>query len=224
MSDQQREDLAMSVRFLYQEKLLSATGHLSLRLDDGQRFLINPLNVLARDVRAEQLLTVDLEGKVVDGNDVVPAEIVIHTEIYKARPDVQSICHFHAPIATTFPIAGVKLEPVLFLAAIFRDGINVHPDPDLVVTREQGQALARSLAGGRAVIMRGHGCVVVGEELSACVSGCYYLEENARFQYQAMQIGTHVPLSKEELDRSYKLGKKATLRFWSYVKNTAGRT
>lgn len=224
MSDQLREDLAMSVRFLYQQKLLSATGHLSVLLDSGDRFLINPLNVLARDVRADQVLTVDMDGNVVEGDDVAPAEIVIHTEFFKARPDIRSVCHFHAPIATTFPIAGVQLEPVFFLAAVFRDGINEHPIPDLVVTPEQAQELAKSLGTGRAVIIRGHGCNVVGENLSACVSGCYYLEENARFQYQAMQIGKHVPLSKEEMDRSYNLGKKASLRFWSYVKNTAGRT
>lgn len=220
MSDETRDEVAMCVRFLYLERLLSATGHLSLLLDSGDRFLINPLNVLAGAVRGDDLLTVDLDGNVIEGNDVVPAEIVIHTEIFKARPDVRSICHFHAPIATTFPIAGVELVPVFFLASVFRDGIAVHPHPDLIVSREQGQGLAASLADKRAVIMRGHGCVVVGESLPSCATGVYMLEENARFQYQAMQIGTVVPLTKEEMDRSYSLGKKATLRFWSYILNT----
>jgi L-fuculose-phosphate aldolase len=115
---------------------------------------------------------------------------------------VFSVAHIHPQYATVFGIAGKPLVPVFTLGCMFpREGIPVYDDPDLIRTRDQGAALAQALGDARAALMRGHGAVVVAEDVVSCFNLCIWLEENAKKQLWASQLGTPRVFSDDELSR-----------------------
>jgi L-fuculose-phosphate aldolase len=131
---------------------------------------------------------------VVDGDEVPPTELFIHTQIYRARPDVRAVVHAHSRMAVVMSVAGLSIVPVTNNALILGgDPIPVYPDPRLVRKPEQGDALARALGADQACIMRHHGTAVVGSSLMEAFLCAYALEENALRQHLAMQVGTPIP-------------------------------
>ena len=86
----------------------------------------------------DQFVEIDLEGNQFGTSAKLPGELPIHLEIFKARPDVGAIAHFHCHYPTSFSMSEHDLKPSYFLASIFRDGIPVHPDARLIKTEERG--------------------------------------------------------------------------------------
>ncbi len=115
----------------------------------------------------------------------------IHTRIYAARQDVHCVAHLHPQFATVFTIVGRPLVPVFQLGAPFpTQGLPVYDDPDLIRSDEGGDEVARALGSGRAVLLRGHGAVVVGDDVETCFTTSIWLEENAKKQLWASMLGT----------------------------------
>jgi ribulose-5-phosphate 4-epimerase/fuculose-1-phosphate aldolase len=195
-----KEDLALACRMLANEGLFDQSGHISARLPDPGPLLIHPHTKSRYEVEPADILTIDLDGKVVEGDARPPSELFIHTQIYRARPDVQCVCHLHSRMATVFGIAGRDVLPVTNYAAFLGPGpVPVYPDPRLVHTPEQGDALARSLGARQACVMRNHGSVVVGGRIRETFVASVYLEENAIRQHLALQIGEPSGFADEEI-------------------------
>jgi len=196
-----KSDLVTAIRLLTAESIMDFNGHLSYRLPGTIQALINSRRASRAGLRVEDIVTIDLDGRVIAGEEP-PSESPIHTQIYRARPDVFSVAHIHPQYATVFSIAGKPLVPVFTLGCMFpREGIPVYADPDLIRTRDQGDALAKSLGDARAALMRGHGAVVVAEDVVSCFNLCVWLEENAKKQLWASQLGTPHVFSEDELNR-----------------------
>ena len=122
----------------------------------------------------------DLVGRRHAGTGDPPGEFPIHQEIYRARPDVGSVVHYHGLHSTAFTTAGGRtLKPIHATATIFHEGIPVYPDPRLINTRQRGEALAKSLGSRRAVLMRAHGATITGPDLRETVGGAFLFEQNA---------------------------------------------
>jgi HCOMODA/2-hydroxy-3-carboxy-muconic semialdehyde decarboxylase len=139
-------------------------------------------------------------------------ERVIHGEIYKARPDVNSVCHHHAPAIMPFVIAGVPLVPVFHLGAAmgrsapFWDSRDEFGDTNLLVAKpEEGASLARALGSHSVVLMRRHGATVVGGALRELVFRTIYSTRNAEHQLAAHALGTVSPLTDGEADMAGQL-------------------
>ena len=203
-------DLVLANRILTNEGVLDAFGHVSVRHpDDPERFII------ARSLGPE-LVTEDdlqlfaLDGEQVGGNPDRPyAERVIHGAVYEARPDVQAVCHNHAPSVIPFSVTGVPLRPIAHLAAPIGAEIPVWDiadefgDTDMLVRNmAQGRSLAQTLGARRVALMRGHGSVVAGPNVRAVTSICVYLELNARLLMQALALGEVRYLSAGEVERA----------------------
>jgi len=218
-----KEKIVRGCRFLYMDGLMDHSGHMSARIPGTDRALINPFSVSRAALVAEDVVTVDLEGHLVEGKHEPPAETAIHTCIYRARPDVLSIAHFHPHFATLFAIAGVPLIPVSSHGAVFGAALPLYMDPDHVTNDEQGQAVARSLGQSRAVLMRGHGVTVVGESVEACFTGCVYLEENARRQFFASLLGPPLAFDEDEIRRVAKSTwkEKSFKKLWDHYESRA---
>lgn len=198
--EQLREQLALACRMLANEGLFDQSGHISVRRPEADLLLIHPHSRSRYDVEPSDILTVDLNGQVVEGDDRPPSEVFIHTQIYRARPDVQCVCHLHSRMATIFGIAGRDLVPVTNYAAFLGNGpVPVYPDPRLIQTPEQGDALAAALGARQACIMRNHGSVVVGEQIRETFVASIYLEENAIRQHLALQIGEPTGFTEAEI-------------------------
>jgi HCOMODA/2-hydroxy-3-carboxy-muconic semialdehyde decarboxylase len=190
------EDLACAYRILAQHEVIDAYGHVSVRSDrDPGRYL------LARSLAPELVTEADIIEYDLDSTPLDPRgresvrERFIHGEIYRARPEVQAVVHNHSPAVIPFGVTTAGLRPIFHMAAFVGEGVPTFEIRDaqqgtdlLVKTPYLGQALARTLGEHPAALMRGHGAVVVGENLPRAVGRSIYLEINARLQAQAMAI------------------------------------
>lgn len=217
--DSLKSDLAIAIRLLTAEGLMDFNGHFSVRTpDDPNKILINPRHVSRTVVTANNIVTTDLRGKPLDGKEP-PSETPIHTAIYRLRPDVVSVAHIHPAISTAFSIAEVPIVPVFTLGCLFGDGVPVFEKPDLVRSDKLGEELAEVLGARRAALMHGHGAVVVGESVEACFTACIWLEENAKKQLLARQLGNTVRMFSAAMTARVKkdLWRPETIRkTWDY--------
>jgi HCOMODA/2-hydroxy-3-carboxy-muconic semialdehyde decarboxylase len=165
-------------------------------------------------VTEADIMEYDLDSVPVDprGRESV-RERFIHGEIYKTRPEVQAVVHNHSPAVIPFGVTAASLRPIFHMAAFVGEGVPTFEIRDaqegtdlLVKTPYLGQALARTLGKHPAALMRGHGAVVVAENLPRAVGRSVYLEINARLQAQAMAIagaaGDVVYLDRREVAAS----------------------
>jgi ribulose-5-phosphate 4-epimerase/fuculose-1-phosphate aldolase len=192
------DKLAKTWRFLYDRGFIEGFGHISARTRDPSRILISPFDLGPR-VRPEDFVIVDLDGVQHGTSAPLPGETPIHLEIYKARPDVGSVGHFHAIYPTSFGMSDQPLRPTYFLASIFRDGVPIHPDSRLVNQPERGRALARTLGSHRAAIMKAHGVVTVGRDIEEMLAVTYILEDNAHRTWVSASMGEVEYLSEEAM-------------------------
>ena len=176
-----RAEIAGCTRLLNMEGLMGYSGHVSARLP-GNRLLIQDFDQSRAALAPDDLLVCDLNGRLVAGaTHLRPvAEVHIHSEIYKARPDVNAVAHFHHDLTTTFTLVeGLSLVPVKNHAVRWRSGIPVHADPSHVDTPELGRGLAATLGPHHALLIRAHGQVVVAEDVRSLFVDCIHLVENA---------------------------------------------
>lgn len=196
-----RRDVAACTRMLVHENILGYSGHISVRLPGREALLIQPGALSRSELEPEKLVVVDFDGKVLAGkeNGKPPSEVFIHTEIMKARPDVNAVAHFHPETATLFTLVDdVPFGPVKNHAARWIDGTPTHNDPSHIDSPQSGKALADTLGKYQAALIRAHGAVVVAEDVRALFVDCVHFEENAQALYRAAAIGKVNPLTREE--------------------------
>lgn len=200
------EDLSTAYRILAKTGVVDAYGHASVRNPSNPSHYFMQRNLPPALSTVADLVEYDLDSKPIAAN--APAgftERYIHGEIYRARPDVMAVVHFHAPEVIPFAVAGVPLRPVYHMAGFLGAGVPVFEIRQIGVSEmlirnpELGQALAKALGDKPLVLLRGHGAVAVAPSLHVAVGRAYYATMNARLQAQAMQMSANLLyLSPEE--------------------------
>lgn len=190
------QDLVAAYRILAEHGVIDAYGHVSLRSprDPGRYYLARSL--APERVLLEDLIEYDLDSKPIDdGGRESVLERFIHGEIYRARPEIMCVVHNHSPSVVPFSVTEVPMRALYHMAAFIGEGLpnfeirEVQRGTDLLIkTSQLGRSLAQTLGGKPAALMRGHGSVVVGENLPRAVGRSVYLEVSARMQLQAMLL------------------------------------
>lgn len=191
-----KQMLVDAISMLERAGHIDHSGHCSLRVD-ATSFLINSGASVRCALTTEDLVTVSLDGAVIAGGAKPPLEYHIHSEIFRARPDVAAVIHTHPPWSTLLTMAGARLQPVWAQGALIGE-VPVMDSPLSVNTQAAGLQLARTLGASRAVLLKSHGAVIIGADLVEAFALAMYLEENARRQYLAMQIGAPYVFSAAE--------------------------
>ncbi len=207
-----RTKVATCVRMMAMERMIDFNGHVSVRVpaeergagpaSDGMpsRFLINARYSSRVALTAKDVVMIDEDGHLVEGEAEPPSESPLHLAVYKARPDVGSVAHLHPYYATVVTIAGAPFKPVYIVASEFGpEGVPVFDNPGLIRKMEQGEAVARALGPRQAVLLRAHGAVTVSTDVEGAFAVAVALEENARTMLWASSLGTPRPLSPEEM-------------------------
>jgi ribulose-5-phosphate 4-epimerase/fuculose-1-phosphate aldolase len=217
------DDLVTANRILADQGVLDGYGHVSIRVPgDPKHFL------LARSVAPELVTPSDILEHDLEGNANAPAgtalfgERFIHAAVYAARPDVQAVVHSHAPSLIPFGVTGVALRPLYHMSAFLGDGVPIFDirsaggETDMLVkTLPLGQSLAKTLGTHNALLMRGHGAVVVAPDMPRAVFRSVYAEQNARLQAQAMQLSSKVTyLDAEEAKKAQATMEATVARPW----------
>jgi len=191
-----KQQLVDAIRMLERAGYIDHNGHCSARRDAGS-FYINSGASVRGTLTVNDIVTVDLDGTLIEGSAKPPLEFHIHSEVYRARPDVHAVMHTHPQWSTFLTMIGVKYKPVYAQGVLLGD-IPLMDSPLSVNTKPMGQTLAATLGRGPAALLKAHGVVVVGANIVECFALAAYVEENAYRQYMAMQIGDPYVFSAAE--------------------------
>ncbi|HLI39203.1 MAG TPA: class II aldolase/adducin family protein [Streptosporangiaceae bacterium] len=190
-----RELVATAGRVLYHQGLTDYLGHCSARVPGTDRVIIKPKH--SKRVRSPaalgpgDMVVIDLDGNLLEGSDPPPAERFIHTEIYRARPDVSAVVHTHQRAATLLGVIGADLLPVLHVPAVLTDGgaVATWPCPLLVTSPELGRGLAAQLGSGRLCHLQGHGIVSVAAGVPRATVTAIAFEQLAEANLTILRTG-----------------------------------
>jgi ribulose-5-phosphate 4-epimerase/fuculose-1-phosphate aldolase len=223
-----REEVAWSCRILAMGGHSDYTlGHVSARAADGRHVLMKPNGLGLEEVTPDDVLLLDPDGVRVAGSGPVHLEQVLHTAIYKTRPDVGAVIHTHPPYATALGATDADLEMLNHDAVLFREGLaTFDATAELIVRPEQGAAVATALGDKRVLVMRGHGVIVTGADVPWATYAALTLERVLRIQSIARTLGTLRPMSAAMADRVYpdKYRDEHVANYWAYLKRQARRS
>jgi ribulose-5-phosphate 4-epimerase/fuculose-1-phosphate aldolase len=195
------QELVTANHILANEGVVDAYGHVSVRDPSNPNRLFLARHMAAGVVTASDIIEYGFDcnpiGAAASAASAGYTERFIHCEIYRARPDVMSVVHAHSPDVIPFTVSTVALKPVYHMAGYIGDGLPIFDirkatgtNTDMLIRNAAlGRQLAQTLGKRPAALMRGHGAVIVAESLHVVVGRAYYLNMNARLQWQAMSLG-----------------------------------
>ncbi|NOT24719.1 MAG: class II aldolase/adducin family protein [Acidobacteria bacterium] len=186
-------DLVAANHILVRKGIIEVQGHISVRHDrDPKRYF------LARGISPEIVNTADIMEFDLDSNAIDPTkgqpylERFIHGEIFKARPEIMSVVHAHTRSVLPFATSDIPLRPVYQLATFLVDTVPVFKNGDngeVISNAQQGAALTQALGKRGAILLHGHGFVVVGASIQQAVDRCIQLDINAQVLHEILAMG-----------------------------------
>jgi HCOMODA/2-hydroxy-3-carboxy-muconic semialdehyde decarboxylase len=228
-------DLMTAYRICVNEGVLDSFGHISVRsVRNPSHFYMPRASAPALITRAD-ILELDLNA-----NPVLPnaprtnGERFIHSEIYKARPGVQSVIHAHTMAVIPFGLAGTPLRPVVAQAGFLpletplfdsREAYGAAAIERGMLVRNAilGAALAKKLGSSPVVLMRGHGMTVVADSVKRATIQAVYTQIDAQAQLAAMQLNKNLTsMDGKELE-TYRVENFDIDRPWDNFKNRLPR-
>jgi ribulose-5-phosphate 4-epimerase/fuculose-1-phosphate aldolase len=227
-------DLVAANHILFDQGVLDAFGHVSVRHDKHpDRFLL-ARNMAPALVGVDDIVEFELDGTPVDAaGRAVYLERFIHGEIYRARPDVMAVVHSHSPSVVPFSVVkGSPLRALCHMSGFIgteapnfdiRDVAGDHTSL-LITNPELGSALAETLGQKAVVLMRGHGSTVVADGIRKVVYRAVYTEVNARTQAEASRLGEVTFLSEGEIAETVRVIETQADRAWNLWKQKAAKT
>ena len=194
------EDMVIGSRILADFGVLDGFGHVSARHPTNPNHFLMARSLAPALVTADDIMEFDLDGNAVDARGrTVFLERFIHSEIYKARPDVMSVVHTHSPGVIPFTVTRVPLRAMFHNPSFLAAGAPVWDirkdfgETNMLVSDSAlGKSLAETLGDKSVVLMRGHGDVTVGPSVKMAVFRAYYTDVNAKLQSQAVALGGEV--------------------------------
>jgi ribulose-5-phosphate 4-epimerase/fuculose-1-phosphate aldolase len=175
-------------------------GHVSARDSEPDAMWIKRKGVSLAEVAPSDVLRTSINGDFQNASDM-HLEAVLHTEVYRARPDVRCVVHGHPLHATAFGAAHADLAFISHDAVLFKEGIAALDEvPELIVGKSQGEVVARALGERSALLMRNHGVVVVGKDIPWAVLTAITLERAVQLQATAASLGELRPVPDEAVE------------------------
>jgi ribulose-5-phosphate 4-epimerase/fuculose-1-phosphate aldolase len=210
VEDDLRIRIARACRVLGKMELTRALrGHISARIPGTNRIFVRARGPAENGVRyttEEEIVEIDIDGKPVAGMPKglrTPSEVYIHTEILRARPDVNAVLHLHPPTVVLFTVTGTKLLPIFGAYDPQGLGIALEEPPVfdssvLINTPELGRRLTATIGKKRACLMRGHGITTAADSIEEAGVIALGLNELAALNYQARLLGAPQPISQTD--------------------------
>jgi ribulose-5-phosphate 4-epimerase/fuculose-1-phosphate aldolase len=196
-ADEVRQKLIDAGRILDEAGLGDLTrGHVSIRVPgDPTHFYMKPHSFGFEEITPENIVLCNLGGEKISGGGRKHSEVYIHSEIFKARPDVMSVIHTHPTYAVAWSATGKPLQPISQPGIAFADGVPYFTDTvDLIRSTDMGAGVARALGSHKAVMMRNHGVAVVGATVEEATILTIMLDNAAQIQLLAEAAGGPGPM------------------------------
>ena len=196
-----REEVARVARGMLQSGLVTGTsGNVSARTPEGD-VLMTPSGLDYSELGPGEVVLVDLDGELLEGDLVPSTETPMHTGIYKARPEVGGIVHTHSRYATALACLGREIPPVHYMLTMLSEEGRVPLAPyALYGTEDLARAASGALGGTHgACLLQNHGTITVGEGPRKAYSRTEILEEMAELYYRTRLAGEPILLSEDQI-------------------------
>lgn len=227
------QELVDANHILFDQSVVDGFGHVSVRHPSSSGHFLISRSLAPALVTPADIMTFDLDSKPVDAAGRTPyLETFIHGEIYRLRPDVNSVVHSHSPSVVPFSVVPSRaLRPICHMCGFLDQSTPIFDireaagdGTDLLIRNPSlGAALAKSLGKGPAVLMRGHGSTVVGRDIQQAVFRAVYTEVNARLQSEASRLGEPIFLTAAEAAAAAEMNDGVIGRAWGLWKMRAQR-
>lgn len=200
MSAALREQVALACRMIALEGYVDLTlGHVSAREPGSSTVWIKRKGPALDEVEPDDVISLDLADPAALAAPDYHLESVMHTEVYRVRPDVNSVIHGHPLYATALGATDARLLILTHDAVLFADGVGEFDEgPDLVTDQARGARVAAALGDRRAALLRNHGVVIAGEDVRWTVLTAVVLERAIRFQAIAASLGGARPIDEAD--------------------------
>jgi L-ribulose-5-phosphate 4-epimerase len=186
------------------------SGNVSARDPESGHVVIKPSGVHYEDLQPEQLIVLDVEGNVIEGDLKPSSDTASHLYVYRHRPDVNGVVHTHSPYATAFAAVN-KPIPVCLTAIADEFGGTIPCGGFALIGGEQiGKVVVESIGDSPAVLLKNHGVFTVGPTAGAAVKAAVMVEDVARTVWIALQLGQPDEIPPEEVA---KLRKRYTTEY-----------
>jgi len=179
-------------------------GNVSARDPETGLVVIKPSGVRYEDLRPEQMVVLDLQGQVVEGELKPSSDTASHLYIYRHRPDVGGVVHTHSPYATAFAAVGRPIPVVLTAIADEFGGPIPCGGFALIGDEAIGKVVIDTIGDSPAVLLKNHGVFTVGKTAEAAVKSAVMTEDNARTVWLALQLGTPDEIPAQEVARLHR--------------------
>jgi HCOMODA/2-hydroxy-3-carboxy-muconic semialdehyde decarboxylase len=196
-------DLAAAARILAAQGVVDGFGHVSMRHPQAPDRYLMARSIAPARVTPDDIIEYDLESNPANANGRGSfLERFIHGEIYRARPDIQSVVHSHSPSVIPFGLVNAPVRAMFHNAAFLAAGVPVFDIRErfgatdmLVSDSAKGVALAQVLGRRDVALMRAHGSIACGASLQIAVFRAVYTEVNARIQHWTTALAGGAPIA-----------------------------
>jgi ribulose-5-phosphate 4-epimerase/fuculose-1-phosphate aldolase len=193
-----KEKMVLICKILQKQGIVDVYGHLSARLSP-ERILSTP-HMPPGKVAVRDLIIIDPDGKKIEGFGEPNGETAMHTSIYKARPDVQCILHYHPDEVVAVAASPRGVQVIANSGVHFYKGVPLYDSPILIRNSQLGDKVAAALGDRNAVLLRGHGGTVVAADLDTLLRLGIDLVRTARIQIMAASLGPVKTHSESECE------------------------
>jgi ribulose-5-phosphate 4-epimerase/fuculose-1-phosphate aldolase len=218
-----KQKLLTANRILDLERLATPFGHISVRIPGTETFLITR-SISPGAAVMNDILVCDMDGKILRGKyQDTYSEVVIHTEVYKKRKDVNSVVHFHSTHVIALSLAGHTVIPAnLQVTVVGLKPVAVYKKMLFIDKPRLAMEIADLMGADKAVILKGHGAVAAGVSIEETMYTALNLERSAMYQWMARNVGKVDPISAADMNELTKYHKRlqrgghGSSREWTY--------
>ena len=200
----ERTAVVQAAQQLLRLGLVAATsGNVSMRLEGDEKeglIAVTPAGTDYQTMTPEDIVVVDYDVDVIEGETVPSSESLTHVAVYKARSDISAVIHTHSIYASVLAVAGVPLPPILDELVAYLGGPVEVAEYGFPSTDDLGEKAIQAMGERNAVFIRNHGVLAAGRDMPDALRACELVERAAQIYIQARALGSVRTLPSEVVE------------------------
>ena len=196
------EIVNLSKHLLNKGHVIGSAGNISVRLRDNEQefVLITPSNVRYDEMTSDDILIIDMEGKVLEGERNPSVEKKMHLSVYKERDDINAIIHAHSIYSTVLSALNLSIPPVMEELVPYVGGEIACAEYGEAGSEELAEGVLKALEDKNAVLLANHGNLCCGSHLEGAITVLQYVERGAKIFYLAKLVKDPTLLPEDTVD------------------------
>ena len=200
----ERTAVVQAAQQLLRLGLVAATsGNVSMRLEGDEKeglIAVTPAGTDYQTMTPEDIVVVDYDVDVIEGETVPSSESLTHVAVYKARSDISAVIHTHSIYASVLAVAGVPLPPILDELVAYLGGPVEVAEYGFPSTEDLGEKAIQAMGERNAVFIRNHGVLAAGRDMPDALRACELVERASQIYIQARALGSVRTLPSEVVE------------------------